>query len=83
MEVIQASKAPQVLVINYDEHDDVINLSGDEDEITTDEELDDNFTIEGITSLGKTKGENSAGLYLKGGITETKFKALLATVNTN
>ena len=81
--MIQAAKAPQVLVINHDEHDDVINLSGDEDEITTDEELDDNFTIEGITSLGKTKGENSAGLYLKGGITETKFKALLATVNTN
>lgn len=57
MEVIQAGKAPQVLVINHDEHDDVISLSGDEDEITTDEELDDNFTIEGITSLGKTKGE--------------------------
>jgi U3 small nucleolar ribonucleoprotein component len=76
MEVIQTAKAPQVLVVNHDEHDDVISLSGDEDEITTDEELDDNFTIEGITSLGKTKGGHSGGLYLKGGITETNFKVI-------
>jgi hypothetical protein len=34
MEVIQAAKAPQVLVVNHDEHDDVISLSGDEDEIS-------------------------------------------------
>lgn len=50
MEVIQAARAPQVLVINHDDHDDAISLSGDEDEVTTDE--DDDF-MEGITRIGE------------------------------
>ncbi|XP_071120654.1 leucine-rich repeat-containing protein 56-like [Mytilus edulis] len=49
MEKIKESRVPQVLVINHDEHDDAISLSGDEDEITTDEELDD--FMEGITKI--------------------------------
>lgn len=54
MEIIQASKAPQVLVINHDEHDDAISLSGDEDEITTDEESDNDF-IQGITRIEQSE----------------------------